>query len=345
MRCRCFPSLPAPLLVARLLSSCWKGPAGAEKRKWRCHYYPLPFGCLRPVGKVRQNGRGVTAFSRRFPLRRLLLRCLRFAGLPGRKRGFATGLAEALPLLPFAASPSSPSRLREPAGLGKETVAAGGVRKRFRCAPSPPLLLRPPGFANLPGSEKRPLRRVCCAVAGPCLLSVAALSVLGRGALPEQFAAILTRHPAGLKKGTVAAGGVRKRCHCSPSPPPLLLRPPGKPPRAEKGRCGGVAMRLRAPVCCRQRALSVLGRGTLSVAGSLVWAERRLFSCVCRVGAESLRCCCRRLLSGRKMAFAGVRSAAPAALPYFFECAGRLARFGAGAALCSDASSSCQKAR
>lgn len=145
MRCRCFPSLPAPLLVARLLSSCWKGPAGAEKRKWRCHYYPLPFGCLRPVGKVRQNGRGVTAFSRRSPLRRLLLRCLRFAGLPGRKRGFATGLAEALPLLPFAASPSSPSRLREPAGLGKETVAAGLLcgRRPLSVVGSGPVRSRP----------------------------------------------------------------------------------------------------------------------------------------------------------------------------------------------------------
>lgn len=170
-----------PLLVARLLSSRWKGPAGAEKRKWCCHYYPSPFGCLRPVGTVGQDGRGRYCLFATFSSSPSPSPVPPFREPPlGRKRGVATGLAEAFPLLPFATSPSSPSRRTSP----------GGVKGR-------------------------------CVVAG-------------------------------------------------------LL-------------CG--------------RTPSVVGSCTLSVAGFLVWAERRLFCRVCRVGAGSLYCCCRRLLSGRKNGF------------------------------------------
>lgn len=63
---------------------------------------------------------------------------------------------------------------------------------------------------------------------------------------------------------TVAASGVRKCFHCSPSPPPLLLRPSGEPSRAEKGGCDGVAVRLRAlsvvgSVPCRSRPRRAVG--------------------------------------------------------------------------------------
>lgn len=131
-RCSCFPSLPAPLLVARLPSSRWKGPAGAKKRKLRCHYYPSPFGCLRPVGKVGKTEGGVTAFSRRFPLRRLLLRRHRLrASQDGKDRCGERG-SEVFPLLPFAASPpSSPFRRTFPGGKG--------VLRRGSCAVAGPV--------------------------------------------------------------------------------------------------------------------------------------------------------------------------------------------------------------
>lgn len=147
----------------------------------------------------------------------------------------------ALPLLPFAVRlPLSRWNGRQD-GRGRYCLFA-----TFSSSPSPSPV---PPFREPPEAEKGLCSgfvvqpdTVCC--------RQRALSVLGRGALSEQFAAILTRHPAGLEKETVAASGVRKRFRCSPSPPPLLLRPPGEPPRGGKGCCSGFAVRSDS-VCCR----------------------------------------------------------------------------------------------
>lgn len=148
MRCRCFPSLPAPLLVARLPSSRWKGPAGAKKRS-----------CATTT---------------------TLRRSVSFVPLErsARRKGA---------LLPF-----------RDVFLFAVSFSGGTV-----CEP--------------PRAER-----------------------------------------------TVAASGVRKCFHCSPSPPPLLLRPSGEPSRAEKGCCDGVAVRLRAlsvvgSVPCRSRPRRAVG--------------------------------------------------------------------------------------
>lgn len=148
MRCRCFPSLPVPLLVARLPSSRWKGPAGAKK------------GSCAATTTLRRS----VAFV---PLER-----------SARRKGA---------LLPF-----------RDVFLFAVSFSGGTV-----CEP--------------PRAER-----------------------------------------------TVAASGVRKCFHCSPSPPPLLLRPSGEPSRAEKGCCDGVAVRLRAlsvvgSVPCRSRPRRAVG--------------------------------------------------------------------------------------
>lgn len=91
-------------------------------------------GCLRPVGKVGKTEGGVTAFSRRFPLRRLLLRRHRLRASQGGKDRCGERGSEVFPLLPFAASPSSPSRRTSPGGKG--------VLRRGSCAVAGPVCCR-----------------------------------------------------------------------------------------------------------------------------------------------------------------------------------------------------------
>lgn len=126
----CSP-LGCPVAFVPLERSCRSG----KKRKLRCHYYPSPFGCLRPVGKVGKTEGGVTAFSRRFPLRRLLLRRHRLRASQGGKNRCGERGSEVFPLLPFAASPpSSPFRRTFPGGKG--------VLRRGSCAVAGPVCCR-----------------------------------------------------------------------------------------------------------------------------------------------------------------------------------------------------------
>lgn len=317
--------------LRRVIGSVAAGFGSVAATPLRCLLPSWLPGCFRPVGKVlpeRKKGSGAATIT--------LCRSVAFVPLErsARRKGryclFAT----------FSSSPS-PSPVppfREPPWGGKGALlsffglccfAASFPSSSFRTS-----------RASRDG--KGALRRICSALANPCLFSVAARCRNGLGNLdPTTLPGSEKGVAAGLAEALRRDSGALQLLPfvvCSPLGCPVTFVPLERFGRDGRGSCGGFAVRLDS-VCSRLRVR------TQSVAGSLVWTERRLLDCVCRVSAGSVRLCCRRLLSGRKMAFAGVRSTAPAARPYFFECAGRLERFGAGAALCSDASSSCQKAR
>lgn len=189
---------------------------------------------------------------------------------PGAEKGCCGGLSEALQLLP-SAFPSSVPPFRKSPGAEKGCcsrvsgcVAAASLRCLF---PSwLPGCLRPVGKV-LPERKKG-----SCAATTTLRRSVAFVplerSARRKGALlpfrdvflfAVSFSGGTVCEPPRAER-TVAASGVRKCFHCSPSPPPLLLRPSGEPSRAEKGCCDGVAVRLRAlsvvgsvPCCSRPR--------------------------------------------------------------------------------------------
>lgn len=192
----------------------------------------------------------------------------------GKKGGGAAGLAEALQLLP-SAIPSSVPPFRKSPGAEKgccSRVSGCVAAASLRCLlPSwLPGCLRPVGKV-LPERKKG-----SCAATTTLRRSVAFVplerSARRKGALlpfrdvflfAVSFSGGTVCEPPRAER-TVAASGVRKCFHCSPSPPPLLLRPSGEPSRAEKGCCDGVAVRLRAlsvvgSVPCRSRPRRAVG--------------------------------------------------------------------------------------
>lgn len=192
---------------------------------------------------------------------------------PGAEKGCCGGLSEALQLLP-SAFPSSVPPFRKSPGAEKgccSRVSGCVAAASLRCLlPSwLPGCLRPVGKV-LPERKKG-----SCAATTTLRRSVAFVplerSARRKGALlpfrdvflfAVSFSGGTVCEPPRAER-TVAASGVRKCFHCSPSPP-LLLRPPGEPPRAEKGCCDGVAVRLRAlsvvgSVPCRSRPRRAVG--------------------------------------------------------------------------------------